>query len=364
VVGIHSGGEYTDMTASPPSLMRAVTIDAHGGVDRLTLRSDLPRPTPAAGEVRLRVLAVSLNRLDLWVLGGIPGVTLRPPWIVGADLSGIVDAVGHGVDGLTAGDRVMVNPGWVDAAGADGLDEPTSPGYGILGEHRPGSLAESVCVPARCCRVVPAALDAAAVAAASLVGLTAWRMVMSRARVQPDDDVLIWGIGGGVSLAALSLCKAIGARVWVTSSSEDKLAKARALGADECLNHAAVDVARTIRQATGKRGVSVVIDSVGTATWKASLGALGRLGRLVTCGGTSGAMVETDVRRMFWNQWTLMGSTMGNQEEFTEVARALVDGRLRVPVDREFPLAETAAAYAYLASGVQFGKVVVRVADA
>jgi NADPH:quinone reductase-like Zn-dependent oxidoreductase len=351
------------MSAPPPSTMRAVTIDAHGGFDQLAVRTDLPIPTPGPGEVRVRVHAASLNRLDLWVLGGIPGVTIQPPWVVGADLSGVVQAVGDGAAGVDVGDRVMVNPGWIDDA-ADPLDEPTHVGYGILGEHRPGALADYVCVPARCCRVIPTRISTAQAAASSLVGLTAWRMVVSRARVQAGDDVLIWGIGGGVALAALSLCRSLGARTWVTSSSPAKLEQARALGAAQGLDHTVpVQVAKTIRSATGKRGVSVVIDSVGTKTWEASLLALGREGRLVTCGGTSGALVETDVRRLFWNQWTLMGSTMGNQAEFTAVVEAVIDGRLHVPIDREFPLEHAAEGYARLASGEQFGKVVIRLAD-
>jgi NADPH:quinone reductase-like Zn-dependent oxidoreductase len=342
--------------------MRALTIDAHGGLDQLRYRTDLPRPTPGPGEVRVRVRAAALNRLDLWVLGGIPGVSIRPPWIVGADACGAVDQLGKGVTDLADGDQVMINPGWV-ADGSDPDDEPTAMGYGILGEHYPGTLAEYLVVPARCCRVVPASLDPAAAAAATLVGLTAWRMVVSRARVEPGDDVLIWGIGGGVALAALAICKSIGACTWVTSSSDDKLARAAALGADVCLNHAAVDVGKEVRRRTAKRGVSVVIDSVGTATWGASLAALGRNGRLVTCGGTSGAMVETDVRRLFWNQWTLMGSTMGSQREFSAVVAAVVDGRLRVPIDLVVPLDAGHTGYERLASGAQFGKVVIRVAE-
>ncbi len=342
--------------------MRALTIDAHGGVDQLRYRDDLPVPHPGPGEVRVRVHAAALNRLDLWVLGGIPGVRIVPPWIVGSDACGDVDALGDGVTTLGIGDRVMINPGSVAGAAADDPDEPTAMGYGILGEHRQGTFADHVVVPARSCRVVPRTLDPAVAAASTLAGLTAWRMVVSRARVGPGDDVLIWGIGGGVALAALAICRSLGARTWVTSSSDEKLAMARALGADECLNHATADVGRVVRERTGKRGVSVVIDSVGTATWGTSLHALGRNGRLVTCGGTSGAMVQTDVRRMFWNQWTLMGSTMGNQQEFSDVVAAVVDGRLALPIDSVVPLEEGRAAYERLASGRQFGKVVVQVA--
>jgi NADPH:quinone reductase-like Zn-dependent oxidoreductase len=171
--------------------------------------------------------------------------------------------------------------------------------------------------------------------------------------------VLIWGIGGGVALQAMKICKALGARVWVTSGSDDKLARASALGADVTLNHALVDVAREVRSRTGKRGVDVVIDNVGEATWAASLGALGKRGRLVTCGGTSGPMVQTDVRRLFWNQWTIMGSTMGSQAEFDAITAELRAGRLLPEVDAVFPLERGREAYERLGSGLQFGKVVV-----
>jgi NADPH:quinone reductase-like Zn-dependent oxidoreductase len=183
-------------------------------------------------------------------------------------------------------------------------------------------------------------------------------MVVTRAMVGPGDAVLIWGIGGGVAQAALQIAKARGARVWVTSGSDEKLQRAAELGADEVLNHRTTDVARAIREQTGKRGADVVVDCVGQATWRQSLAALGRAGRLVTCGATTGPIVETDVRRMFWNQWTLMGSTMGNDAEFDAIAAEYRAGRLRTPVDGVYPLADGRAAFERLASGDQFGKIV------
>jgi NADPH:quinone reductase-like Zn-dependent oxidoreductase len=198
-------------------------------------------------------------------------------------------------------------------------------------------------------------------AAFTLTTLTAWRMVVTRARVAPGENVLIWGIGGGVAQAALQIAKARGARVWVTSGNDDKLARAAAMGADETLNHRAVDVPREIRDRTGKRGADVVIDTVGQATWARSLASLGRTGRLVTCGATSGPLVETDIRRMFWNQWTLMGSTMGSDAEFEAVAAEFRAGRLRPVVDSVFPLEDAPAAFSRLASDAQFGKVVLSV---
>jgi NADPH:quinone reductase-like Zn-dependent oxidoreductase len=187
-------------------------------------------------------------------------------------------------------------------------------------------------------------------------------MVVTRANVTPNDDVLIWGIGGGVALAALQLVKQIGARAWVTSSSDEKLERARELGADETLNYRKLSVGKEIRARTGKRGVSVVLDNVGKATWNESLIALGRRGRLVTCGATSGPIVETDVRRLFWNQWSIMGSTMGNDTEFDAVAKDFSAGRLKPIIDSVYDLENGRDAFARLQGGEQFGKIVVRVA--
>lgn len=353
--------------------MRALTIAAHGGLEQLTYREDVPEPTLAGPhDVRLRVEAAALNRLDLFVLGGLPGITITPPWVVGSDGTGVVESVGAAVTRVRPGDRVLVNPGTscgVCEYCRDG-EQPLCVRYQIFGEHRPGFLAEYVVVPETCCHPLPAdapaaAQDAVHRAAFPLATLTAWRMVVGRAQVRPGDQVLIWGIGGGVALAALQICKHIGATVWVTSASPEKLARATALGADHALNHAlnhaTDDVPKTIRAATNKRGVDVVIDSVGEATWSRSLLALGRRGRLVTCGGTSGPKVETDVRRMFWNQWTLMGSTMGSDAEFAAICAEYDQGRLVPPVDRVFDLADGRAAYERLQSGQQFGKVVIRI---
>jgi NADPH:quinone reductase-like Zn-dependent oxidoreductase len=314
-------------------------------------------------EVRVRVAAAALNHLDLFVVSGLPGVTIVPPWVMGGDAAGTIDQIGDGVRGLTPGDTVIVNPGISDRTCAYCLegDQPLCVRYGILGEHHPGTMAEYIVVPAANLRTIPAGIDMIAAAAFSLATLTAWRMVVSRARVGPGDQVLIWGIGGGVALAALQIAKRRGARVWVTSGSDEKLARARALGADETINHATEDVAKTIRARTGKRGVDVVIDNVGEQTWTRSLLALGKRGRLVTCGGTSGPMVETDVRRLFWNQWTIMGSTMGSDAEYDAITDELRAGRLLPQIDSVHELAEGRAAFERMASGHQFGKIVVRI---
>ena len=337
--------------------MRALTISAHGGLDRIEYRTDLPRPEPRAGEVRVRVLMAAINHLDVFVVGGLPNVRITPPWILGSDAVGILD----GTD-----DLVTVNPGVSDGTCeyCRRGEQPLCLNFHILGEHVPGTLAEYVVVPERNVARIPRDTLLPEAAAFPLATLTAWRMVVTRANLRPGEDVLIQGIGGGVALAALQIAKHIGARAWVTSSSDEKLARARALGADETINYRTTDVAREIRTRTGKRGVDVVIDSVGEATWTSSLGALGKLGRLVTCGGTSGPMVTTDVRRLFWNQWTILGSTMGNDDEFRTVAGQLAAGHLLPPVDSVFDLHQGRAAFERLASGEQFGKVVVRIADA
>jgi NADPH:quinone reductase-like Zn-dependent oxidoreductase len=344
--------------------VQALTISGHGGLDRVECRDDLPIPDVVrADDVRIRVRAAALNHLDLFVVSGLPGVTIVPPWILGADASGVIDAVGRDVTGLSVGEFAIVNPGLSDRtceycrAG----EQPLCPRFRLLGEHLPGTIAEYVVVPATNVRAIPPGISPEHAAAFTLTTLTAWRMVVSRVRVQPGENVLIWGIGGGVALAALQICKQIGARVWAASSSNDKLRRAGEMGADELLNRNEVDVAAVIRDRTGKRGVDVVIDNVGSATWGQSLRALGRRGRLVTCGATSGPIVETDLRRLFWNQWTISGSTMGNDAEFDAVVNELRAGRLLPIVDSTFPLADGRAAFERLQSGHQFGKVVVRV---
>jgi len=353
-----------NITASVHNLVQALTISSHGGLDRLELRDDLSQPdVRRPGDVRIRIRAAALNRLDLFVVAGLPGVTIAPPWILGADACGVIDAIGGDVDTVGLGDYVVVNPGLSDRTCEycrDG-EQPLCPRFGLLGEHFPGTLSEYLVVPAANVRTIPETVPPEEAAAFTLATLTAWRMLVSRAHVQPDEDVLIWGIGGGVALAALQICKQLGARTWAVSSSDEKLKRAAELGADVTLNYRQVDVARTIRDRTGKRGVDVVVDNVGKATWDQSLRALGRRGRLVSCGATSGPVVETDLRRMFWNQWSILGSTMGNDAEFDAVVGELRAGRLRPPIDSVHTLADSRAAFERLETGAQFGKVVVRI---
>jgi NADPH:quinone reductase-like Zn-dependent oxidoreductase len=345
--------------------MRAWVIRATGGLDQLQL-SDVPEPqNPGPGHVRVALRAAALNHLDLFVVRGLPH-EYRFPHIVGADGAGVVDAVGSEVRSVRAGDRVMINPGIPDyaceycRAGEQSLCRR----YGILGEHLPGTMAQYVVVPEQNVAIIPTLatpLTWAEAAAFSLVTLTAWRMVVTRAQLVVGETVLIWGIGGGVALAALRIAKLKGARVIVTSSSDAKLREAQTLGADATLNYKTQKISQEVRALTDKRGADVVIENVGEATWNESLRSLGRGGRLVTCGSTTGPHVTLDLRRLFWHQWSIMGSTMGNDAEYREVVRLLGAGELRPVVDRVFPFSEARAAFERLDRGEQLGKIVVEV---
>ncbi|MGD2136079.1 MAG: zinc-binding dehydrogenase, partial [Gemmatimonadales bacterium] len=299
--------------------MQALVLRGHGDFSQLAV-ADVPRPERVgAGHVRVRLKAAALNHLDLWTVRGLPGLALEFPHILGGDGAGEVDDVGEDVQRVRPGDRVMLNPGisCYRCAQCEAGEHSLCPSYRLLGEHLPGTLAQYVVVPEQNVTPIPempeghSALSWTEAAAYSLVTLTAWRMMVKRARVQPGETVLIWGTGGGVSLTALKVAKLLGARAVVTSSSDAKLETARALGADLAVNHATDDVVEAVRRFAGKRGVEVVVENVGEATWDRSLRLLGRGGRLVTCGATTGPTVSVDVRRLFWYQWNIMGSTMG-----------------------------------------------------
>ena len=346
--------------------MRACVLTATGGLAHLAV-TEVPDPRPPGpGQVRVAVQAAALNHLDLFVAQGLPGVEYGFPHIMGADGAGLVDAVGAGVTRAVPGERVLINPGVADysCAACRAGEHPLCPNFRLLGEHLPGTLAEFVVVPEQNVERLPPldpALTWAEAAAFSLVSLTAWRMVVTRARVQAGETVLVWGIGGGVSLAAMRIAKLVGAKTIVTSSSDAKLHAARALGADVTVNHRTQNVAQEVRALTGKRGVEVVVENVGEATWDTSLRVLGRGGRLVTCGATTGPQVAIDLRRVFWYHWTIMGSTLGTLAEYAEIVRRLGRGELRPVVDRVYPLAEARAALERLAEGGQFGKIAIEI---
>lgn len=344
--------------------MRALCLTATGGPQHLTLREIAVPGPPGPDEVQVAIRAVALNHLDLWVANGLPGVPLPSvPHVVGCDGAGEIVATGSGVRHVTIGDRVVINPGW-----GCGTCEACVSGedvfcrhFGVMGEHRPGLAAELVNLPARAVTPIREEWTWAEAAAFPLATLTAWRMLTTRANLQAGETVLIWGIGGGVATQALQIARHLGARVAVTSSSEDKLERARAMGAELGINHATTDdVGRAIKQHWG-HGAHVIVDSVGQATWARSLRALRPGGRLVTCGATTGHAVEIDLRRLFWFQWSLLGSTMGTPREFAEVVARGEEGLLRPIIDSVLPLADGVAAYRHLADGRQFGKLVLEV---
>jgi NADPH:quinone reductase-like Zn-dependent oxidoreductase len=344
--------------------MRALTIGGHGGFDRIEFRTDVPVPViDSPRDVRVRVHASSLNHLDLFVVAGLPRVTITAPWVLGSDAVGVVESVGAEVTTVSVGTRVVINPGigCGDCEYCRDGAHPLCVKFMVLGEHRTGSFCDFVVVPATHVMPIPDSIPDDVAAAYPLAALTAWRMMVTRAQVDASDLVLIQGIGSAVAIAGLQIAKNRGAQVWVTSSSDDKLAKARALGADETFNYRTQDVAKEVRARTGKRGATLVMDNSGTAGWKSSLGALGRRGRLVTCGATTGHSVETDLRRLFWNQWTIMGSTMGSEQEFAAIVAELIAGRLTMAVDSVFPLEGGRKAFERVASGSHFGKVVLRI---
>jgi NADPH:quinone reductase-like Zn-dependent oxidoreductase len=342
--------------------MKALAFNEFGGPEKLTLQ-DVPDPRIGADEVLVRVRACALNHLDIFVREGIPALRTPLPFWTGCDIAGDVVEVGGAVQGVKTGDRVAVNPNLTCGRcefciqGEDSLCVR----YGILGEHVPGGLAELVKVRGDNVLLLPGHVSYEQAASFILTNMTAWRMVVTQGMLRAGQDVLILGVGGGVSSTAVQIAKLCGARVFATSSSDAKLERARALGADVCINYAREDWAKAVFEQTGRRGVDLVIENVGAATWKQSLRSVKRGGRLVTCGATSGPLGETDIRLLFWNQIHIIGSTMANRKEFHDVMRLFFAGRLGAIVDEVVPLKDGAAAQQRLAEGKQFGKIVLQV---
>lgn len=341
--------------------MRALVLEGVGGLAHLAV-AEVPAPeVRAPHDVRVRVRAAALNHLDLFVADGLPGVAYTFPHVVGSDGAGIVDSVGSAVTMFRPGDRVMINPG-ISCGTCDECrrgENSLCPAFQVLGEHRSGTLAELVVVPESNLGIVPATMAWPEAAAFSLATLTAWHMLVARARVVSGETVLIWGVGGGVALAAVQVAALAGARIIATSSSDAKLEVARRYGASETVNHTHDDVVARVRGLTANRGADIVVDSVGEPTWQRSTRLLRRGGRLVTCGATGGPHVELDLRRLFWHQWSLLGSTIGSHGDYREIVRLAGEGQLWPHVDRVVPFDRAIEAYQHLARGEQTGKVVI-----
>jgi NADPH:quinone reductase-like Zn-dependent oxidoreductase len=342
--------------------MKALCFYEHGDLDVLQY-ANVPDPTPGRGEVLIQVKACALNHLDVWVRRGWPGLKLQLPHIGGSDVAGVVAGLGEGVTEWQVGDRVVVDPGIVT-----GEDEFTRRGehslssgihYLILGEQIPGGAAEYAVVPAVNLLKMPQGWDYPTAAAPLLVGVTAWRMLFLRAGLRAGESVLIVGAGGGVNSIALQLAKWAGATVYALTSTEEKMARATALGADVVLNYCEdPDWHKTLSKLTNRRGIDVVVDNVGQATLNKSVRALARGGRLVIVGNTSGPKTEIDIRFIFGKQISLIGSTMGSPQDFRDVMNLVWSGVIKAPVDRVLALREGREGHALLESGEKFGKVV------
>jgi NADPH:quinone reductase-like Zn-dependent oxidoreductase len=319
--------------------VKAVRIHEDGGPDVLRYE-DAPDPEARGGEVLVELRAVSLNHLDVWVRKGLPSVP--KPRILGADGSGVR---------VDTGERVVINPG------LDHRDGRIT----VLGEHRDGTHAELVAVPAESVYPIPDELSFEEAAAFPLVFETAYRMLVTKAGLQAGEWVLVWGIGGGVATAALAIAQALGARVIATSSSGEKLVRAKELGADVVVDHGSEDVREAVKEATGGPGVHVVVEHVGEATWATSLGAARPGGRIAVCGATTGPNPPANLHRIWWKQLTVFGSTMGARADFEGAFELVKSGRARPVIDTVLPLDEIRAAHERLERGEQMGKIVLRV---
>jgi NADPH:quinone reductase-like Zn-dependent oxidoreductase len=342
--------------------MKAVRIYGHGGPEVLSYE-DVPDPRIKADQVLVRVRACALNHLDLFVRAGIPARAFPMPHVLGSDIAGEVVEAGDLCERVEAGWRVVLSPGLscrqceACLAGNDHFCRR----YTLFGLGTDGGNAELLAAPEYSVIRIPDDLAYAEAAAAPLVFLTAWHMLMTRARLQPGEDVLVLAASSGVGSAAIQIARMFQCRVIATAGGEEKLAKARALGADHAIDHYRQDVAAEVRRITGKRGVDVVLEHVGEATWSGSLASLAPGGRLVTCGATTGYDAEIDLRYLFSKQWSVLGSFMGTMGELHHVMKFIFRKQLRPVVDRVYPLTEIRAAHERLENKEQFGKIVVSV---
>jgi NADPH:quinone reductase-like Zn-dependent oxidoreductase len=339
--------------------MKAVVFDQHGGPEVLQLR-DVPDPKTGPGHILIEVKATSINHIDIFLRRGMPGVKVPMPKIVGSDAAGIIRELGTGVSGLTVGQRVTINPGI-----SCGHCEFCAAGFGsqcvsysMVGESRDGAYAQLISVPAHIVLPIPDALSFEDAAAAPLVFLTAWSMMVGKGNIRPGEDVLILGAGAGVGTAAIQIAKMAGCRVFVTASSEEKLRRAKDLGADFLINYSTNEFDKSIRDLTNRRGVDVVVDYVGADTWVRSLRSARRGGRVLTCGATTGFAPQTDLRQIFFRQVQVIGSTMGSQREFLDVMKCVFRGQLKPVIDRVLPLSEARKGHELIEQRAVFGKIV------
>ncbi len=343
--------------------MKAIFFNEHGNLDNVQF-GEVSRPEIGPGEVLVEVKAAALNRLDLWVLEGWPGLNLKLPHVMGSDGAGVIAEVGANVSGWQVGDRVAVNPTIGrddDYFGRRGLDNMCD-NFSILGEHVDGFFAEYTAVPARNLLKMPEHASFVAAAAASLVFVTAWHSLITRGRLQAGESILIVGAGGGVNTAAIQIAKMAGAGpIYVVGSSKEKLANARDLGADVLINRQEENWGKAIFKATNRMGVDVVVDNVGAATFATSLRALKRGGRLLTVGNTSGPTFELDNRFIFGKHLSIIGSTMGTSSDYATVMGLIFDGRLHPVIDTIYPLAQGKIALQRLAEGNVSGKLVLEI---
>lgn len=345
--------------------MKAVRIHEHGGLEKLRYEEvDDPRLSSAT-EALVRVKAAALNHIDIWNRKGLPGLDYSLPHILGADGAGIVVDVGERVRNVKKGDAVCLYP----VSGCEECEfcltdrDFMCVRLRVLGERSEGTYAEYVKLPAANCFPIPTGLSFEEAATFPLVFLTVWRMLVTNAELKPGEHVLVLGIGGGVATAALLLAKQMGAHVIVTSSSDEKLESAKNWGADHGINYRKSDFAKEARLLTQKRGVDVVVDSVGGDSWAKSLAALAKGGRLVTCGATAGFNPPTDIRRIFWNHLKIFGSTLGSREEFHRLLAFMRNAGTRPIIDQVFPLRDAAEAQRRLEEGRQFGKIVLQIGE-
>jgi len=342
--------------------MRAVVIDAHGDRSQLVLR-EVETPRPGPGEVRIAVRACALNHLDLFVRRGIPGVTIPLPHVGGSDVAGTIDALGEGTGGCAAGDRVIVNPSLScgECQSCTRGEHSLCPTFRVLGEHVWGGYAEYVVVPRRNLFPLPDRFSFVDGASVPLTFQTAYRALFTRARLRIGEQLLVLGASGGVAVAAIQMAKAAGATVHAVTSGEENAARVRALGADVVLDRTRVSFSKEIWQLTGRRGVDVVLENVGQATWKDSLRCLARGGRLVTYGATTGPLAETDLNLLFWKQVEILGTTMASHSEFLRAMELFAAGTVKPIISHVLPLSDVAKAHEILEQGEHFGKIVLEI---